>query len=112
MPPGRLSRTTVSRGPLDVHLGPNLSAAGNCRRSRANYCSFEPLREFGRVDNDSGMRAAPDLLVTFGCLDGELDLAPVDFRRLGLPDDHASNWRRGRWRTLTVVPTAVSPESR
>jgi hypothetical protein len=40
------------------------------------------------------MRAGPDLLVTLGCSDGELDLPPVDFRHLGLPGDQASNRRR------------------
>ena len=40
------------------------------------------------------MRTGPDLLVTVGCSDGELDLPPVDFRHLGLPGDQASDRRR------------------
>jgi hypothetical protein len=40
------------------------------------------------------MRAGPDLLAALGCSDGELDLAPVDLRHLGLPGDQASNRRR------------------
>ena len=48
-------------GRVNVDLGPNLSAAGNCRLSRAKGCSFEPPREFSHVDDDPGMRAGPDL---------------------------------------------------
>src|SRR5271166_788768 len=40
------------------------------------------------------MRAGPDLLGALSCSDGELDLAPVDFRHLSLPGDQASNRRR------------------
>jgi hypothetical protein len=93
-------------------------AKGNvpARRSRVKRCSFEPPRKFSRVDDDPGMRTGPDLLVTVGCSDGELDLPPVDFRHLGLPGDQASDRRRCEMahvdrradRAVSVSPGAIA----
>ena len=74
--------------------------------------SFEPSGELSHVYDHPGMGANPDLFGAFGRPHRELDLPTVDFRQSASPLTKRPTGVAARWRTLTAVPTALSPGSR
>src|SRR5262249_21337262 len=68
--------------------------------------SLDPSHELGDIYGYPGMRADPDLFVTFGRPHCELDLPPVQFRDFGPPPlTRRPAGVAARWRTSTAVPT-------